>query len=306
MGQILTASKELIKGRVSIDQLHDAFDWKVVKEPIYYDAGNAIYKRIEDRFATVRVGEDGSKRPLGVVGERYEIIQNETILNTVSDILGVGAGEPFDYQIKGNGEKFAFRLLFPKYLVPNKYDASDFIQLCLSVRGSHDGSSGLTVQVQPIRQLCLNGLISLGKEYAVQSVRHTKNADSNLGGIRRLFHEVESEFETVSVQFERIAQVEISRSQIRDYAKLVLDIDEADESKLSTRLVNQLDAVEDLARRGRGNHGRTLWDAYNGLTEYVDYYRGTPDQRSWNATAGTGAQLKRRALEVALEYAAIR
>lgn len=304
MGQILTGSKELIKGRVTIEQLHDAFDWKVEKDDLYRIEDHQP-RRIDGFYATVRVNSNGTNS-LGVVKSRYEIIQNATILNTVSDILGFGAGEPFDYHIKDNGAKFNFRLLFPKYLVPNVNDESDFIQLCLSVRGSHDGSSGLTVQVQPLRKVCLNGLITLGNAYAIQSVRHTRNADQNLGGIRRLFENVNAEFDLLGQQIDELSRVDVNQQQIRDYAKIVLDVKENDEREISTRLRNQLDAISTLARRGKGNHGETLWDAYNGLTEYVDHYRGTDNEREWNATSGTGSQLKRRALEVALEYASIR
>ena len=303
MGIILSSSKELIKGRITIDQLQHAFDWKVEKADLYR-LENEAPKCVPDFFATVRVNQDGSKNSLGVVKSRYTVIQNDEILETVNSLLGIGAGEPFDYQIKDNGARFAFRLLFPKYLAPNVYDDSDFLQLAIAVKGSHDGSSGLTVQVQPIRKICLNGFISLGKVYALDSIRHTANANLGLGNIRRVLESVNAEFDLIGDQIKRISSVNVDRFRAHTYIKDVLEITEPDDSKVSTRSINQVHDVEALFRRGKGNQGRTLWDAYNGVTEYVDHYRGTNDARTWNAVAGSGADLKRRALEVALEYAA--
>lgn len=304
---IIKESKELLQGRVSIEQLHEAFNWKVNKENLYRkdDAKLGTIAHVPDFFATVRENQDGSKQSLGVVKGRYQVIQNDDILETVENVLGVGAGSPFDFQVKDSGARFAFRLLFPKYLCPNVQDKSDFLQLALTVKGSHDGSSGLTVQVSPIRAYCTNGLLTLGKVYAIQSIRHTRSANLGLQNIRQILEAADQEFDVLGVQIGTLSRVEFKQDQHRvleQYAKDVLEITEPDRTKISTRQLNQVDEIVSLANRGKGNHGRTLWDAYNGLTEYVDHFRGTDEGRDWNALAGTGSELKRRALEVALEY----
>lgn len=295
---IVQEYNKLIESKVTLDQFHSAFKWKVEKENLYIQNGLID---VPGFFATVRVNEDGTKTPLGVVKGRYEVIENSQVLEAVEKILGVGAGVPYDYQVQNHGARFAFRLLFPKYLAPNVNDKSNFLQLCLSVKGSHDGSSGLVVELSPILRYCLNGLLNLGKAHAVSSVRHSSGASLKLDRIKTVFGLVEEEFDTFGLQLGRLSEVTLNRIQIRDYVKNVLGVTESDDQKISTRTRNVIADIESLAIQGRGNHGETLWDAYQGVTEYVDHYRGEKGSRGWNSVAGTGASLKREALKVALE-----
>lgn len=54
------------------------------------------------------------------------------------------------------------------------------------------------------------------------------------------------------------------------YLSLVLNTD----TPQSTRAYPQIVANFE---QGRGNRGATLWDAYNGVTEWFDYQRGSND-----------------------------
>ena len=59
---------------------------------------------------------------------------------------------------------------------------------------------------------------------------------------------------------------------------------------------------------GRGNEmpsvSGTLWTAYNGVSEWLGYERGTSQGNRLNSLwFGDGASLNRRALEAALEMA---
>ncbi len=139
--------------------------------------------------------------------------------------------------------------------------------------------------------------------YAIDSVRHTRSAVLNLSNIRAILSDVEGEFDLIGEQVETLSRVNIGWGRLQEYAKTVLEIRESDDGKVSTRALNQVDAIMSLSRRGAGNHGKTLWDAYNGVTDWVDHERGTDESRAYNAVAGSGAEIKRRALEVALEYA---
>ena len=54
----------------------------------------------------------------------------------------------------------------------------------------------------------------------------------------------------------------------------------------------------------RGGDGDTWWHEFNGVTRYVDHVRSrTPDVRLYNAWFGSGAQIKQKAFDAALDYA---
>jgi hypothetical protein len=230
------------------------------------------------------------------------------------DLLGTGAGAPWDYSLKNGGAAFNFRLLFPSYLAPES-NPGDYLQLCLSIMGSHDGTGAVYASIQAIRAACENGVITLGATYAVSSVRHTMSGAVNgLTGLRRVLLQANEEFDALGVQVNKLSSSRLQNHHVlRAYVLDVLGADPAaDLDKLPARTRNVVESMEGLAASGRGNEGRTFWDAYNGVTEYIDHYTKTrgasmavnPEGVNWSQNAGTGAGVKRRALELALVYAA--
>lgn len=80
-----------------------------------------------------------------------------------------------------------------------------------------------------------------------------------------------------------------------------------DEEDVSTRTQNMREAIIVGFSRGAGNVGRTRWDAFNSVTEYMDHFstfRATDysaqENRFESLTTGGGAKLKARALEMLL------
>ena len=53
--------------------------------------------------------------------------------------------------------------------------------------------------------------------------------------------------------------------------------------------------------QGRGNKGKTMWDAYNAVTEYVDHDKNYTDPMS-SIGFGWGKDVKQRAFKVAKQY----
>jgi hypothetical protein len=87
--------------------------------------------------------------------------------------------------------------------------------------------------------------------------------------------------------------------------------------KIPSRTQNRKDDIENLIINGKGNSGRTKWDIWNGVTEYVDYQGGSrivgkkdmnsddlmeayASQRFERAILGTGAVLKQKAMDLLL------
>jgi hypothetical protein len=89
---------------------------------------------------------------------------------------------------------------------------------------------------------------------------------------------------------------------VKQYIKQVLGMPEKDEEQ-STRSRNTLELVTGLFDQGKGNHGKTFWDAYNGVTEYLAYHKGrTNESRMGSLWFGQNAQVNQTALNVAVEY----
>jgi hypothetical protein len=71
----------------------------------------------------------------------------------------------------------------------------------------------------------------------------------------------------------------------------------------STRSTNNRSEVLEAFRKGKGNNGETLWDLYNGVTEWVDHNRGNDDEkRMASSLVGSGFNMKTQAWESAMNY----
>jgi hypothetical protein len=88
--------------------------------------------------------------------------------------------------------------------------------------------------------------------------------------------------------------------------------------KIATRTANTRDTLSDLFANGMGNNGRTKWDLFNAVTEYVDHHQvgritGSRLEKSNDSLAiierdarfersilGAGAVLKQKAMDLLL------
>ena len=126
-------------------------DWEVVQEPVYTDNRELIkgYK------ANVRSSD---RRVLGVVSDRYKVVQNTDAFSFTDELLGKGV----KYETAGSlqeGKKVWLLARLPKEYVI----AGERISPYLVFSNTHDGSGSVKVAVTPVRVVCNNTLnLALG------------------------------------------------------------------------------------------------------------------------------------------------
>lgn len=121
-------------------------DWQVESRNIYSGTGAMIpgYR------ANVRSTDDAV---LGVVSDRYRIVQNEEAFQFTDDLLGEGVTYETAGSLQGGKKVWMLARLPRKYLI-----AGDQVVPYLVIFNSHDGSSGVKVAMTPIRVVCQNTL----------------------------------------------------------------------------------------------------------------------------------------------------
>lgn len=130
-------------------------DWEVTLEPIY--AGEEGDVLVPNLFATVRnrkIKNRWQKDALGVVGDRYQIVQNREMFDFSDSVAATGQAR---YTTAGALRKGA--IVFSTMLIerPLKVAGDEFIPY-LVCANSHDGSLALSAMVTPIRVVCKNTL----------------------------------------------------------------------------------------------------------------------------------------------------
>ena len=144
-------------------------DWKVEQKKIYLEDGTEI----KDAFANVR-SSDG--KPLGIVGNRYQIVQNSDAFSFTDALLGEGVR----YETAGSLKDGKTIWLLAK--LPDKYEIlGDKVDPYIVFTNTHDGSGAVKVAMTPVRVVCNNTLnMAMRSAHRTWSARHTGDINNKL------------------------------------------------------------------------------------------------------------------------------
>ncbi len=143
-------------------------DWVVESKPVFTDSGIEIpnYK------ANIR---DIDQKVLGVVSNRYQVVQNKDAFDFTDALIGEGCR----YETAGSlcGGKRIFLLA----RMPEARILDDSFENYICFTNSHDGFSSIKAVMTPVRVVCQNTLsLALSSAKRQWSTKHIGNLDSKL------------------------------------------------------------------------------------------------------------------------------
>lgn len=265
---------------------------------------------VTSRKAVIRTDTDDV---LGVVGDRYRPIQNAECFAFLDSVVADGA---LRYHTAGafrKGEKIWMLAKLPGHIRVRYSD--DITEKYLLLSNSHDGSSALRAFFTSIRVVCANTLTMADREGRGEgiSIRHLGNLTTKIRQAREVLGIAARYFDDLDGQFDFLARHYPNYAQVSGFFKtLVPDPEEGN----PTRARNTRDELFRLFEGGRGQDipeiKSTSYAAFHAVIEYVDHFRPTraktefdrASNRLESAWFGSGSQLKRKALQLALEMAA--
>lgn len=210
-------------------------NWKVRQEPIYTDNNLLIpgYK------ANVRDLDD---KVLGVVTDRYKVVQNDEAFAFTDGLLGEGVR----YETAGtllDGRKVWILARMPREFIINGEQISPY----LVFSNTHDGSGAIKVAVTPIRVVCNNTLnLALSTAKRSWSMVHTGDVQGKMEEAKQTLFMAEKYMSRLGREFENLRKIELTDRQVMDYIKLLLPYENEDNS-LHVRNINRL--REDIQKR---------------------------------------------------------
>ena len=138
---------EVKEAPTSADALiYAGLDWEVVQKDVYTRDGT----RISGYKVNTRSTDSAT---LGIVSDRYKVVQNEDAFQFTDDLLGAGVTYETAGALQGGRKVWMLARMPHRYII-----AGDEIAPYLVVMNSHDGSSGIKVAMTPIRVVCQNTL----------------------------------------------------------------------------------------------------------------------------------------------------
>lgn len=242
--------------------------------------GLALYQPFEDRFATYR---KDTNDVLGLIGGRYEIVQNKDAFGFFDAIIDSGEAIFETAGVLGKGERIFVTAKLPEDMLVAGEACNKYIVLT----NSHDGSSSILAGFTSIRVVCNNTLQAAlrGLNNKV-SIAHISGAKERLAEAHKVMQIGSKYMDEVNEMFNQMAKTTIQDESLKAYIydvmkteykkpDVVLKSDEEEEERVSSRLKNQVDAIYNFAlshptqttNAARG----TVWGAYNSISGYFNY-----------------------------------
>lgn len=190
-------------------------DWNVIQEPIYTKEN----ERIPSYKANVR---DSDRKTLGVVTDRYKVIQNTEAFAFTDALLGEGVR----YETAGSlqdGKRIWLLAHMPhEYIIGGEH-----ISPYLVFTNTHDGSGAVRVAATPVRVVCSNTLnLALAQAKRSWSMIHTGNVQGKLEEAKETLLMAREYMDELGKEFENLRKKELSDKKVLDFIEILIPKDE--------------------------------------------------------------------------------
>jgi phage/plasmid-like protein (TIGR03299 family) len=278
-------------------------------------------------FSAIRRSD--TNRILGVVGPDYEPFQNRAMFDVFTDLAKVGredGGLPFTIETAG-----AFthgKVVWALAHIPDLgiRIGDDEAKTYLLVSNGHTGNRTLIIAPTTVRVICRNTL-AMAEAQARRNrtkpglaggftLKHTPGIHEAVADSTAAFAATIQSHRTTKAVWNRLADVPLTRKREADLMAAVFGKpgpDETDRARAlrKTREDRIAAILASPTSQVRGTKD-TLFSAMQAIVEYADHDRTTrtsdggdaDEARLVSATFGSGAELKARAWDAALEMAA--
>lgn len=248
-------------------------DWKVLQEPVYTENGELIrgYK------ANVR---DTDRKVLGVVTDRYKVVQNQDAFAFTDALLGQGVRYETAGSLMGGKKVWLLAHMPREYII-----SGERISPYLVFSNTHDGSGAVKVAVTPIRVVCSNTLnLALASAKRSWSMVHTGDMKSKLEEAKKTLFLADAYMESLGKEFEVLQRQEMTEKKVREYISQLLP---ADENATDQQKKNMERLREDLTARyfdapdlkGLGNNAYRFINAVSDFATHAEPLRKTANYK---------------------------
>ena len=294
------------------EQLEPRYDVKIndcvvgirnEKDSIYYRG-----TKVPNYFATYRKDTNDY---FGVVGSRYEIVQNREAFSFFDEIVGRKEAMFETAGALGKGETIFITAKLPGYI---KVGNNDIIDKYLLFTSTHDGSGSIKAMLTPVRVVCNNTLNQALKNNTNKiTLKHTLNVHDKLKEGARLMGLVNTYVTNFQSCLNYLSKCEITREQVNTLvSELYLNYTELEllerangriqiVDEISTKKKNVINDVLVSIEDGIGqdvSRGTAYW-LYNGITTYYSNKKSysSDEDRFTSILEGSSSSIQQKAFD---------
>lgn len=207
-------------------------DWNVYQQTMTADNGVPIlgYK------ANIRDIDD---QLLGVVTDKYQVVQNKEAFAFTDELLGHGVRYETAGMLQDGRKTWILARLQQRYQM-----MGDWIDPYLVFYNSHDGSGSIKVALTPIRVTCQNTLnLALRKANRIWSTKHTGEIHSRMDDARETLFRAEEYMDELNNEMYRLADISFTDKEVDQFIQELIPLPKnasAQQEKNTERLWNDL------------------------------------------------------------------
>jgi Domain of unknown function (DUF932) len=204
-----------------------------------------------------------TKQVLGVCTERYSLVQNKPLIETVENAFadnGLGNFDRKSYVMR-DGARVYVQYDFKNQLTKLP-KVGDDIGMRLTLHNSFDRSCRVSFEMGMLRLVCTNGMKTLGDEYSITQ-KHSDNLD-----MAKLVDVIKGSIQGFNKGTEVFARL-AERSIGNDEGNVILD-NLTKRKVIAERNVDKIKILWNGPKRPE-DKARNLWNLYNAITEFTTH-----------------------------------
>lgn len=187
----------------------------MVQEPIYTE----IEELVEGYKANIR---DVDRKVLGVVTDRYKIVQNQEAFAFTDELLGEGVRYETAGSLQGGRRVWLLAHLPQEYII-----SGERISPYLVFFNSHDGTGAIKVAITPIRVVCQNTLnLALSTAKRSWSMIHTGDIKGKMQEAKDTLFMAEQYMDSFGKEVEMLRKKKLTDQQVLNYIEILLPLEE--------------------------------------------------------------------------------
>jgi len=291
-------------------------DWLVFLAPVYgHNFDGEGYSEIEGYHRLIR---EDTRTTLSIVGNKYTPLQNRDAFKLADSLIENG----LRYDVVGSLQGGRRIWLLAKLPDQIRVIGHDVLDNYLLLTSSHDGSQTVKISLTPIRVVCMNTLrqAEVSADYLLRA-KHTSSVHATVARkLRPLFVNIQAWTKGFTEECQLLACKSVNDREIDTFLRELLGYQakdlNVDNSKddLTVRAGNMIETIKELHAGGKGSDipgvRGSLWGVFNAVAEYTDHLSSVKGEDKTEARLssiwfGTGARLKEKAFQKALELAKV-
>lgn len=267
-------------------------DWTVSHRPLFFTGNDGQPIKWDEKVAVVR---DDNGKCLGSVSPNYETVQNSDLLKLINPLVEEGLLSVENMGYLNNGAR-----VFAQAKVNQEFQViGENYQAYITLLNGHVGNASVAIGPSATRVICGNTFAMAYSDLS-EKYRHQAGVNERVLESTAVVDYVNGAMKKYAEYVDKLATAPCSSVQFRNALEQIY---QKDVRTMRDSFVTQLNG---LFYTGRGNEGRTFYDAFNAVTEYAsNYSRQTEAGRFNYANFGQGSRVNQRAMRVLTELAAV-